>query len=147
VGILYNHESSLRHESFVSRKIIKGAVAIKKGKQKKLILGDLNAGIDWGYAPDYVDAMFRMLNHRVPDDFVVATGVTHTVREFARLAFDSLGLDYRRYVEEDPAIVTKKAYRRTGNPRKLMELTGWRPSVDFGQMIRLMIAEENQRDV
>ena len=147
VGILYNHESPLRHERFVSRKIIKGALAIKNGKQGKLILGDLNAEIDWGYAPDYVDAMHRMLNHHEPDDFVVATGVMHTVREFTQLAFDFLGLDYRSYVEENPAIMTKKAYRRTGNPRKLMELTGWRPSVDFGQMIRFMIAGEDQQDV
>ena len=147
VGILYNHESSLRHERFVSRKIIKGAVAIKKGKQKKLILGDLNAGIDWGYAPDYVDAMYRMLNHHEPDDFVVATGVSHTVQEFAQLAFDFLGLDYRKYVEENHCIMTKKAYRRIGNAMKLKELTGWKPSVDFGQMIMFMIAEENQKDV
>ena len=147
VGILYNHESPLRHERFVSRKIIKGAVAIKKGRQKRLILGDLNAEIDWGYAPDYVDAMYRMLQHHEPDDFVVATGVTYTIREFARLAFDFLGLDYRSYVEEDQAIMTKKTYRRIGNPMKLKELTGWKPSVDFGQMIRIMIAEEDQRDV
>lgn len=146
VGILYNHESALRREMFVSRKIIKGAVAIKKGIQQRLILGDLNAEIDWGYAPDYVDAMHKMLNHHEPEDFVVATGVTHTVGDFARLAFDYLALDYRSYIEEDPTILTKKAYRRTGNPGKLMELTGWAPSVDFAEMIRLMIAAEVQLD-
>jgi GDPmannose 4,6-dehydratase len=147
VGILYNHESSLRHERFVSRKIIKGAIDIKKGKLKKLILGDLNAEIDWGYAPDFVDAMYRMLNHHEPDDFVVATGVTHTVKEFTRLAFNFLGLDYRSYVEVDPAIVIKKPYNRKGNPRKLIELTGWKPSVDFNQMIRFMIEDEDQLNV
>lgn len=146
VGILYNHESPLRHERFVSRKIIKGAVDIKNGRQKRLIVGDLNAEIDWGYAPDYVDAMYRMLNHQSPGDMVVATGISHTVRDFVQIAFDCLELDYAKYVEEDHSIMTKKTFRRVGNPRKVMELTGWTPSVDFQQMIRLMIAEEAHRD-
>ncbi len=145
-GILYNHESSLRNEKFVSRKIVKGAVAVKNGKQEKLLLGDLDAETDWGYAPDYVDAMHRMLNHHEPDDFVVATGLSHTVREFAECAFDCLGLDYKKYVEEDRCIMTRKPQRRIGNPRKLMNLTGWKPSVDFSQMIMLMVAKEDQLD-
>src|SRR3990172_959286 len=107
-GILYNHESSLRSDKFVSQKIIKGVVNIKNNRQEKLKLGDINAEVDWGYAPNYVEAMHNILNIGSPDDFVIATGQKHSVREFVRTAFDYLDLDWQRYVEEDPSIITKK---------------------------------------
>jgi len=145
-GILFNHESSLRNEKFVSMKIVMGALSIKSGVGKKLILGDLNSEIDWGYAPDYVDAMFRIINHHSPDDFVVATGQVHSVRDFVDIAFDYAGLDYTLYVDENPGVVTKRAFRRVGNPRKLMELTGWKPSLTFRQMIRVIMDKKEQKN-
>lgn len=140
--ILYNHESSFRHEDFVSKKIISGAVRIKKKEQERLLVGDLDAEIDWGYAPDFIDGMHRIINHGTADDFIVATGKRHTVRDFVKIAFEYLDLDWSRYVEEDRSIITKQSYRRIGNPRKLMKATGWKPTVDFKGMIRLLLTEE-----
>jgi len=142
VGILYNHESPLRRGTFVSQKIIKGAVNIKQKKQEKLILGDLSAEIDWGYAPDYVDAMERMLNSHEPDDFIIATGKKHTVRDFVKTTFEYLNLDWKEYIEENKYVIKKKNVCRIGNSAKLKQVTGWQPSVDFDEMIRLLIAAE-----
>jgi GDPmannose 4,6-dehydratase len=141
-GILYNHESSLRNETFISKKIIAAAVNIKRKKQKKLIVGDLSAEIDWGYAPDYVDAMYKIINCKAADDFIVATGKKHKVVDFVKIAFQYLGLDWRQYVKEDRSIITKKNHCRVGNPKKLMEETGWRPSVKFSEMIKLLMDDE-----
>lgn len=141
-GILYNHESSLRSGTFISKKIISGAVNIKNKKQEKLVLGDLNAEIDWGYAPDYIDAMYRIINSEVPQDFIVATGEKHKVIDFVKIAFEYLDLDWKRYVEEDNSMLTKTNYCRIGNPNKIMGTTGWKRSVDFKEMIRLLLADE-----
>ena len=141
-GILYNHESSLRQEQFISKKIIRGAVDVKKGKKAKLALGDLDAEIDWGYAPDYVVAMYRILDSSAPGDFIIATGQKHTVRDFVEVAFGYLGLDWRSYVERDPSIIIKSRICLVGNPAKLMNVTGWKPSVGFDQMVRLLVDVE-----
>jgi len=143
-GILYNHESALRGGDFVSQKIIRGAIDIKRGRQKRLVLGDLGAVIDWGYAPDYVRAMHLILKNRVPDDFVVATGKAHTVLEFVQTVFTYLDLDWELYVREDRRIVSKQSFLRVGNPGKLRRATGWRPEVDFAGMIRTMIDKETE---
>ena len=141
-GILYNHESSLRDRKFVSKKIIRGAIDIKNGRQDKLILGDLNAEIDWGYAPDFVEAMHMILNIRTADDFIIATGKKHTVLDFVKTTFRYLGLDWESYVEENPQLITRKKSYLVGNPKKLMAMTGWKVSVDFDQMIKKLLEEE-----
>jgi len=141
-GILYNHESPYRKENFISKKIIRAALNIKQGKQDALVLGDLSSAIDWGYAPDYVEAMRGILNADRPDEFIIATGVKHTVRDFVQTAFDHLGPDWKKYVKEDPNIMTRKRRTLVGNPEKLMNITGWRPSVDFKGMIELLLQAE-----
>lgn len=142
VGILYNHESILRDEHFVSKKIIKGVIDIKKGRQKKLSLGDLSAVVDWGYAPDYVRAMYLILNSKTPSDFIIATGKPHTVLDFVKVTFKYLDLNWKLYVKEDHRIVCKQNFFRVGNPRNLIKSTGWKPKVKFKEMIKIMINEE-----
>lgn len=142
VGILYNHESSLRSPRFVSRKIVKGAVDIRRKKEDRLVLGDLKAEVDWGYAPDYVEAMRRILNYESPEDFVIATGQKHSVRDFVKLAFGYLGLKWGLYVESRPGSLPRGGPILVGNPAKLMRLTGWRPTVDFEEMVKLLLVEE-----
>lgn len=139
VGILYNHESTLRDEKFVSRKIVQAARRIKEGRQKTLVLGDLSAEADWGYAPDYVEAMRLILALPKPDDFVVASGEKRSVREFVRLAFGKLGLDWRKHVREDRGVLTKRKAALLGSPRKLMRATGWKPSVDFEGLVDALL--------
>lgn len=139
-GILFNHESERRGETFVTRKITRAVAHIKHGLQKKLYLGNLDALRDWGYAPDYVEAMWRMLQQDDPDDYVVATGEMHSVREFCRLAFEHVGLDYEEFVEIDP-----KYFRPTevdqllGDPAKAREKLGWEPQVTFEEMTQKMV--------
>jgi len=142
-GILYNHESVLRADNFVSKKIIKGAINIKRGSQKELILGDLNSVIDWGYAPDYVRAMYLILKHKTADDFIVATGKRHTVLDFVKAAFGYLKLDWKSYVKENRSIIGKQSFCRLGNPAYLMKNTVWKPSVDFKGMIKKLLIQEN----
>jgi len=139
-GILFNHESPRRGETFVSRKITKAAARIKLGRQDKLFLGNLDAKRDWGYAPDYVEAMWMMLQHPEPDDYVIATGETHSVREFLDLAFGQLGMDWKKYVEIDP-----RYYRPTevdlllGDCSKARKILGWKPRVRFDELVKLMV--------
>ncbi len=139
-GILFNHESPRRGETFVTRKITKAAARIKLGLQQALFLGNLDAKRDWGYAGDYVEAMWLMLQQDHPDDYVVATGETHTVREFLDVAFGHLGLDWQRYVRIDP-----RYYRPTevdlliGDPAKAQRQLGWKPTVDFHQLGIMMV--------
>jgi GDPmannose 4,6-dehydratase len=142
VGILYNHESQLRAEKFVTKKIVRGALAIKRGLQRKLVLGDLAAEVDWGYAPDYVDAMQRILSIETPDDFIVATGEKHSVRDFVALTFGELGLDWRQHVDENAALITKRSLCRVGDSAKLTRATGWRPATSFAAMVRALVAAE-----
>lgn len=139
-GILFNHESPRRGENFVTRKITLGAAAIKLGLKRRLALGNLEAKRDWGYARDYVDAMWRMLQQPKPDDYVVATGETHSVREFCELAFGHLGLDYRDFVVIDPMY-----FRPTevdvliGDATKARDRLGWTARTSFGDLVRLMM--------
>jgi GDPmannose 4,6-dehydratase len=142
-GILFNHESPRRGETFVTRKIVKGLVNIITGKQIELLLGNLEAKRDWGYAPEYVEAMWKMLQQPKADDFVIATGESHTVREFLDEAADYLGLNWKPFVAIDP-----KYYRPAevdylwGNASKAAQELGWKPKVRFKELVRLMIDAE-----
>jgi GDPmannose 4,6-dehydratase len=139
-GILYNHESELRSERFVSQKIVRGAVAVSRGEIGGIRLGDLDARIDWGYAPDYVEAMTMILAEESPDDYVVASGIARTVREFASVAFSKLGLDWEKHVTVDPDIISNEPMPiLVGNATKLKSRTGWFPKTSFDQMIDKMI--------
>ena len=139
-GILFNHESPRRGETFVTRKITRAAARIKLGLQEKLYLGNLDAKRDWGYAPEYVEAMWLMLQQDQPDDFVIATGEAHTVREFVQEAFACLDLDWKQSVETDPRYVrpTEVAHL-IGNPRKAKKQLGWEPKVRFKELVRIMV--------
>ncbi len=139
-GILFNHESPRRGETFVTRKITRAATQIKLGLKDKLFLGNLEAKRDWGFAGDYVEAMWLMLQQEKPDDFVISTGETHSVREFAEIVFDKLNLDYKKYVEID-----KRYFRPTevdallGDSIKAKKILGWKPKVSFEKLIDMMI--------
>jgi len=142
-GILFNHESERRGETFVTRKISRGAAAIKLGLQDKLFLGNLDAQRDWGYAPDYVEAMWMMLQQDEPEDFVIATGETHSVREFVQEAFGKLGLNWEDHVEIDP-----RYYRPTevdlliGDASKAKNKMGWEPKVTFKELVHRMVEHD-----
>jgi len=142
-GILFNHESPRRGETFVTRKITRAAGRIKLGLQKKLYLGNLDAKRDWGFAGDYVEAMWRMLQQPEPDDYVVATGESYSVREFLEEAFGLLDLDWRDYVEIDP-----RYFRPTevdyllGDPSKAKKKLGWEPKVSFKELVKMMVEHD-----
>ncbi len=146
-GILYNHESPLRGPTFVPQKIVRGAVAIKRGLQSKIVLGDLDAVSDWGYAPDYLDAMTRILELDQPDDFVIATGEPHTVRQFVEAAFDLVGLDWKSHVEVAPNLITRQCRCLVGNPARLTAATGWKPSVTFAELVGILVQAEESKNV
>ena len=139
-GILFNHESPRRGENFVTRKITMGVAAIKQGRAKELRLGNLDAKRDWGFAGDYVDAMWRMLQRDQPDDYVVATGETHSVREFVEEAFAYAGLDWTKHV-----VIDEKYFRPAevdvllGDPTKARTILGWTPRVTFKELVKLMV--------
>ena len=139
-GILFNHESPRRGETFVTRKITRAAGRIKCGLQDKLYLGNLDAQRDWGFAGDYVDAMWRMLQQEEPDDYVIATGQTWTVRQFCERAFDRLELDYQDYVEIDPRYFRPaEVDMLQGDASKSREVLGWSPQVRFEQLVDMMV--------
>jgi GDPmannose 4,6-dehydratase len=140
-GILFNHESSLRKPSFLSQKIVRGVWWAQRDPAYRLMLGDLGARVDWGYAPDYVDAMFRILQLPEASDFVVASGELHTVSEFAQTAFSALGLDWRRHVETDTRLLNKVSHPLRGDSTKLRDATGWSPSVTFSEMVERLVYE------
>jgi len=144
-GILFNHESPRRGETFVTRKITRAVAAIKKGKQKDLFLGNLDAKRDWGYAPEYVEGMWRMLQQPEGDDYVLATNETHTVREFVELAFSHVGLDWSEFVKYDaryerPAEVDLLI----GDPAKARNKLGWTPKVLFRDLVGIMVDADMQ---
>jgi GDPmannose 4,6-dehydratase len=140
-GILFNHESSLRKPSFLSQKIVRSVWRAQRDPAFKLLLGDVEARVDWGYAPDYVDAMSRILELPEAGDFVVASGELHTVREFAQAAFAVLGLDWRRHVETDARLLNKVSHPLRGDFTKLRIATGWSPSVTFAEMVERLVYE------
>lgn len=139
-GILFNHESPRRGETFVTRKITRALAAIKSGKQSKLFLGNLDSKRDWGYAPEYVEAMWLMLQQEKADDFVVATGESHSIREFLDEAFGYAGMDWKKVVEIDP-----RYFRPTevdyllGDPSKARKQLSWSPKVKFQELVRIMV--------
>ena len=142
-GILFNHESPRRGETFVTRKITRAATRIKLGLQDKLYLGNLEAKRDWGFAGDFVESMWLILQQDEPDDFVIATGENHSVREFAEKVFQKLNLDYKEYVETDP-----RYFRPTevdvllGDSTKAQKILGWKPKVSFEQLIDMMVGSD-----
>ncbi len=146
-GILFNHESPRRGETFVTRKITRAIARILAGKQKVLYLGNLDARRDWGYAPDYVEAMWMMLQTKKPEDFVIATGDAHTVREFLEKAFKHAGLNYKNYVKFD-----KRYLRPTevdlliGNASKARKKLGWKPRVGFDELVGIMVEADLERE-
>lgn len=142
-GILFNHESPRRGETFVTRKITRAATRIKLGLQDKLYLGNLDAKRDWGYAKDYVEAMWLMLQHEEPDDFVVATGQTHSIREFLDYCFQALDLDWQEHVEIDPRYFRpSEVDLLLGDYSKAKQVLGWEPKVDCKQLAEIMIAAD-----
>jgi GDPmannose 4,6-dehydratase len=142
-GILFNHESPRRGYEFVTRKITSHAARIKLGLARELPLGNLDARRDWGYAPDYVRAMHLMLRQDVPEDLVVATGETHSVREFCDAAFSALGLDYREYVIQNPQFYRPgEIHVLQGNATLARQKLGWRPTVRFDELVRIMVEHD-----
>ena len=140
-GILYNHESPLRPVEFLPRKVARAAAAISLGLERELVLGDLAARRDWGYAGDYVRAMWLMLQHDRPDDYVVATGVAHSVEELVAVAFDAVGLDWRAHVRSDPALLRGSAelHDLVGDASHARAVLGWAPTVGFEELVRLLV--------
>ncbi len=140
VGILYNHESPRRSAGFLSRKVVEAARAIKNNQMSELVIGNLNSEVDWGYAPDYVEAMAKILQLPSPNDFIIASAQTHSVRDFIKGVFDYLGLSWEKYVREDPGLITKKAKANLcGNNQKLKKMTGWEPRVRFNELIKVLV--------
>jgi len=145
-GILFNHESERRGREFVTRKVTDGVARIKLGLAKCLKLGNLDAKRDWGFAGDYVRAMWMMLQQDKPDDYVVATGQTHTVRRLVELAFGAVGLDWTKYVEIDPALVRPaEVDLLIGDPSKARAKLGWSPQVTFEQLVERMVQADLAR--
>jgi len=145
-GILFNHESPRRGLEFVTRKISDGVARIKLGLQKRLPMGNLDARRDWGFAPDYVEAMWRMLQADAPDDYVVATHETHTVQEFCETAFSRAGLDWQEHVYVDPAFVRPAEVDvLIGDASKAKRKLGWEPTVRFKQLVELMVDADLER--
>ncbi len=139
-GILFNHESPRRGETFVTRKITRAVANIKYGRQRELFLGNLDARRDWGYAGDYVEAMWLMMQQDQPEDYVIATGETHSVREFLEEAFGHVGLDAQEYVRLDPRYLRPtEVDLLLGDARKARERLGWKPRVTFSQLVKMMV--------
>ena len=139
-GILFNHESPRRGETFVTRKITRALARIVAGTQKKLYLGNLDSKRDWGYAKDYVKAMWMMLQQDQPDDYVIATGETHSIKEFLDIAFNYVNLDWNDYVAFDPRYLRPaEVDLLIGDPTKAKQKLGWQPSVSFEGLVKLMV--------
>jgi GDPmannose 4,6-dehydratase len=142
-GLLFNHESPRRGGTFVTRKVTRGIAQILSGRAEKIYLGNLDAKRDWGYSPEYVEAMWRMLQAEQPDDYVIATGETHSVRELVEVAFGEVGLDWKAYVGIDP-----RYFRPTevdvllGDPSKAAMSLGWRSTTTFRELVRIMLAND-----
>jgi GDPmannose 4,6-dehydratase len=142
-GILFNHESPRRGETFVSRKITRAVGRIREGLQDKLFLGNLDVKRDWGYAKEYVEAMWQMLQHDEPDDYVIATNETHSISEFLDIAFSSVDLDWRNYVEFDERYLRPASiHRLQGDNSKAKRILGWEPKTTFPQLVQLMVESD-----
>ena len=145
-GILFNHESPRRGLEFVTRKVSHGVASIKRGRSEELRLGNLEAKRDWGFAGDYVDAMWRMLQQPEPDDYVVGTGETHSVREFVQIAFEHVGLDWEQYVKVDPAYLRPADVEiLQADGAKAKRALGWKPTVSFEGLVKMMVDSDLER--
>lgn len=145
-GICFNHESPLRGEEFVTRKIAVAVARIKAGLQTELVLGNLEAKRDWGYAPEYVEAMYRMLQMDEPGDYVIATGETHSVREFAEAAFAEAGLRWQDHVRTDPRLLRPaEVHQLVGDASRARERLSWVPRIRFRDLVRIMVQAELKR--
>jgi GDPmannose 4,6-dehydratase len=146
-GILYNHESPLRPVDFLPRKVARAAAAISLGLEHELVLGDLSARRDWGYAGDYVRAMWLMLQHDEPGDYIVATGVSHSVEELVACAFDAASLDWRDHVRSDPSLFrgTAELHDLVGDATKARRVLGWEPEVSFEDLVCLLVEADRAR--
>ena len=139
-GILFNHESPRRGSNFVTNKVVKTAVEIKKGLKNSLELGNMDSSRDWGHSKDYVRAMHLIVNHDVPDEFIVATGKTHTVRDLCKTVFEKLSLDYKDYIVQNPKFMRPEELKYLkGDPQKVMSVLGWKPEYTFETMLDEMI--------
>jgi GDPmannose 4,6-dehydratase len=142
-GILFNHESPRRGDAFVSKKIVRSAARIARGEEQQLVLGNLDVRRDWGFAGDYVKAMWSMLFQTAPEDLVIGTGVAHSVAEFCEVAFRRVGLDWRNHVLSDPALFRPSdAPLRLANPARAKSRLGWQPEVDFERLVAMMVDHE-----
>jgi len=145
-GILFNHESPRRGLEFVTRKISDAVARIKLGMQREVRLGNIDARRDWGFAGDYVDAMWRMLQQDTPDDYVIGTGETYAVRDFLQIAFDSVGLDYREFVKQDERFFRPaEVDLLVADPSKAKRQLGWTPTVPFAQLVQMMVEADLAR--
>lgn len=145
-GILFNHESPRRGPNFVTRKISRGVANIKMGKQEKIFLGNLEAKRDWGYAPEYVEAMWQMLQQDEPDDYVLATNESHTVKEFLEEAFSHVGLDWQDHVEiKEQLFRPAEVDELRGNPAKAKEKLGWEPKTKFKDLVKILVDADLQK--
>ncbi|MCA9070472.1 MAG: GDP-mannose 4,6-dehydratase, partial [Planctomycetaceae bacterium] len=143
---LFNHESPRRPDTFVTRKITKAAARIACGLQTHLTLGSLEPERDWGYAGDFVQGMWLMLQRDQPDDFLFATGTAHSVKDFVEAAFRHVGLDYRNHIQQDPKFLRPKDVRcRLGDPTKARTQLGWQPRVGFNELVQLMVEADLQQ--
>jgi GDPmannose 4,6-dehydratase len=145
-GILFNHESPLRPEQFVTRKVTMGVARIKQGLQDSLSLGNLDVERDWGFVGDYVEAMWLMLQQEQPDDYIIATGKTHSLREFVRLAFAAVDLDYEEYVKIDPAFFRPAEVNTVvGDPSKAQRQLGWQARMSFEELVQFLVEADLKR--
>jgi GDPmannose 4,6-dehydratase len=146
-GVLFNHESPLRGIEFVTRKVTDGVARIKLGLKDKIVLGNLDARRDWGYAGDFVEAMWLILQQPEPDDFVIATGKQHTIRELLEKSFAAVGIsDWEKYVESDPRFKRPaELHSLCGNPGKSKEKLGWEPKTSFDDMVKMMVEADLNR--
>jgi len=142
-GILFNHESPYRGETFVTRKITRAVSRISLGLQSKLTLGNLEASRDWGFAGDYVEAMYLMMQHDTPDDWVIATGETHTVKEFLEIAFNYIDLDFEQFVQtSDKYLRPNEVDYLLGDPTKAKTILGWEPKTSFKELVEMMVESD-----
>ncbi|MCT7968529.1 GDP-mannose 4,6-dehydratase [Laspinema sp. D1] len=144
VGILYNHESYLRPHHFLSQKIIQAAIRIASGSSEPLLIGDLSAKVDWGYAPDFIKGFQKILQLDQSGDFIIASGQAHSVREFAEIAFGYFGLDFTKYIVENNSILVRRSLTKIGDPSKLKLATGWDSSFEFKDLVKQLIRESQQ---
>ena len=146
-GFLYNHESERRPDHFVSQKIVKGVIAIERGQTEELVLGDLTAMVDWGYAPEYVEAMERILDLDEAGDFVIASGRLHSIQDFTAAAFEYVGLKWQDHVKVDPSIIrpTAATVPMVGDSSRLRAMTDWQPKTELRDLVRIMVDAERER--